>query len=92
MRRSADVGGNPSYDASLGDACDLRFQLLEGGRISDNILPVMCRCQLDGRWADGEASVTGDFAAQELRMQGNLTLADPEYTGGCTHSFEASRP
>lgn len=92
VRRSADVGGNPSYDASLGDVCNLRFQLLEGGRISDNMLPVTCRCQIDGHWIDGDATVTGNFTEQELRIQVDVTLPRSEYSGGCTHSFEASRP
>ena len=92
VRRTADVGGSPSYDASLGELCGIRFQLLEGGHISDNMLPVTCRCQLDGHWVEGEAAVTGDFSEHELRIQVDVTLPRSEYAGGCTHSFQVSRP
>ena len=92
VRRVADVAGNPSYDANLGDMCDLRFQLLEGGSISNNMFPVRCRCQLDGHWVEGDAIVTGDFTDSELRFEVDVTLPRLEYTGGCTHSFEAPRP
>jgi len=92
VRRGADLDGYPSYDASLGDICDLRFQLLDGGRISDNMLPATCRCPLDGHWVEGYPSVTGDFTDQELRFEVTVTLSGPEYSGGCTHSFAASRP
>jgi len=92
VRRMPDVGGNPSFEASLGDVCDIHFQLLDGGTISDNMLPNTCRCSLDGGWVSGEAAITGDFTERELRIQVNVTLPRSEYTGGCTYTFRATRP
>lgn len=89
VRRLGDASGYPSFEATLGDVCTIRFQLLDGGSLSDNMQEVRCPCRLGDRTVEGPAGVFGSYHEGLLNLSVSVSLPGPEYGGGCTHTFRS---
>lgn len=87
VRRLADASGYPNFEATLGDVCTVRFQLLDGGSLSNNLQQARCPCPLGERSVEGPAGVHGSYHGGRLDLSVQVSLPNPEYTGGCTHTF-----
>jgi len=91
IRRTGASHGHTTFDASVSGLCDVPIHLLEGGTISELLLPARCRCDLDGEWVEGNATVSGSFQEGRLQLDiGVSYMGSEEHTGGCTHTFVSS--
>jgi hypothetical protein len=88
VRRTGTSHGNTTFEASVGDLCEVPFQLLEGGSISQQLLPARCRCNLDGTWVESHATVSGSFQPSRFELNIHVSyMGSEEHTGGCSHTF-----
>lgn len=91
VRHDGEVHGQPTFTATLGEICEVPFQLLEGGQISGALLNARCRCRLDDEWVEGPATVSGSYEEGRLQLDVNVSYMGSEaHTGGCTHGFVSS--
>lgn len=88
VRRTGSTDGHTTFTATVGKVCEVPLQLLDNGSISNLVLPAHCRCDLDGTWVKGNATVSGRFAGGRLNLEIDVSfMGSKDHTGGCSHTF-----